>query len=75
MPDLTGLPLAIAQEQLARVGVKAATPRVAEAAAEGTSSGEAPLRPLVRPGLVRSQQPQAGFRVDQNMLVKLTVAK
>ena len=75
MPDLTGLPLASAQAQLASVGIKAVTPRVAEAAATVSSSGDAPLSPPVRPGSVKSQQPIAGARVDQSTPVRLTVAR
>jgi beta-lactam-binding protein with PASTA domain len=75
MPDLTGLPLASAQAHLARAGIKAATARMVDAPVGQAGSGDAPLKPPVKPGLVRSQQPLAGARVDQSTLVKLAVAK
>ena len=75
MPDLTGLPVAGAQALLAKVGIKAATTRMVDVPAEQAGNGDAPLKPPVKLGSVMSQQPQAGFRVDQNTLVKLAVAK
>jgi beta-lactam-binding protein with PASTA domain len=75
MPDLTGLPVAGAQTLLAKVGIKAVTPKVVEAAAAAVGSGDAPLRPPMKPGSVTAQQPMAGARVDQSTLVRLTVAK
>jgi len=75
MPDLTGLPVASAQEALARVGIKATTARMVDVPAGQAGSGDAPLRPPVKPGSVIAQQPQAGLRVDQSTLVKLTVTK
>ena len=75
MPDLTGLPLASAQAQLARVGIKAATTRGMEAAVTAAGSGDLPLRPPMLPGSVRSQQPLAGARVDQSTLVRLTITR
>jgi len=75
MPDLTGLPVVSAQAQLTKVGIKSAPPVFVDfpIAAVG-SAGFAP-KPPVEPGTVRAQQPLAGSRVDQNTLVKLTVAK
>jgi beta-lactam-binding protein with PASTA domain len=75
MPDLTGLPVASAQAQLAQVGIKVAAPKFVDAPIGPVGKGDAPLRQPLRPGAVTAQQPLAGSRVDQNTLVKLTVAK
>ena len=75
MPDLTGLPVASAKEALARVGIQAATTKVLEPAIAAVSSGDAPLKPPVKPGSVIAQQPLAGARVDQRTLVRLTMGK
>jgi beta-lactam-binding protein with PASTA domain len=75
MPDLTGLPLVSAQAALNRVGLKAAPPRLVEVSVPPVGQGNAPPVPPVKPGAVLAQQPAAGTRVDQSMLVTLTVAK
>lgn len=75
MPDLTGLPLASAQAALARVGIKAAPPHFVEVGVPPVGQGNAPPVPPVKPGSVVGQQPPAGTRIDQSMLVSLTVAK
>ena len=75
MPDLVGLPVVSAQAQLARVGLKSATPSFVDVPVGPVGSGDAPLRPPVAPGAVTAQQPPAGSRVDQSTMVKLTVAK
>jgi beta-lactam-binding protein with PASTA domain len=75
MPDLTGLPLLSAQAALARVGLKAAPPRLVEVSVPPVGQGNAPPVMPIRPGAVLAQQPPAGTRVDQSMLVTLTVAK
>ena len=75
MPDLTGLPLASAQAQLARVGIKAATTRGMEPAVTAAGSGNTPLSSPMMPGSVVAQQPLAGARVDLSTLVRLTVAR
>jgi beta-lactam-binding protein with PASTA domain len=74
MPDLTGLPVVSAQAQLARVGIKTATPKMVGVPVAPVGSGGAPLKPPVKPGAVLAQQPMAGARVDQSTMVKLTVA-
>jgi beta-lactam-binding protein with PASTA domain len=38
-------------------------------------SGNAPIRPPVKPGSILSQTPIAGSRVDQSTIVKLTIAR
>lgn len=75
MPDLTGWPLVSAQAALARVGIKPAPPSFVDVPVAPVGSGNAPLKPPVKPGAVVAQTPAAGSRVDQNTLVKLTVAK
>jgi beta-lactam-binding protein with PASTA domain len=75
MPDLTGLPVVTAQAELTRVGLKAAAPSFVDVHVAPVGSGNAPPKPPVKPGSVTAQQPQAGSRVEQSALVKLTVAK
>ena len=67
MPDLVGVPIVAAQAQLAKVGIKTATPTFVDANAAGG--------PPAKPGAVIAQQPPAGARVDLTAEVKLTVAK
>jgi beta-lactam-binding protein with PASTA domain len=75
MPDLTGLPVVTAQAELARVGIQPARPQFVDVPMAPIGKGNAlPVMP-VRPGSVVAQQPAAGARVDQGVLVKLTVAK
>jgi beta-lactam-binding protein with PASTA domain len=74
MPDLTGLPVVTAQAELMRVGIQSATKFVNVPVAPVGSGDAAPALPL-KPGAVMAQQPAAGARVEQSVLVKLTVAK
>ncbi|MGP8175397.1 MAG: PASTA domain-containing protein [Terracidiphilus sp.] len=75
MPGLVGLPVVSAQVELAKVGIKTATPTFVDVPVGPVGSGDAPPRPPVAPGSVTAQQPLAGSRVDQSTMVKLTVAK
>ncbi|HMD76118.1 MAG TPA: PASTA domain-containing protein [Terracidiphilus sp.] len=75
MPGLVGLPVVSAQVELAKVGIKTATPTFVDVPVGSVGSGDAPPRPPVAPGSVTAQQPLAGSRVDQSTMVKLTVAK
>ena len=75
MPDLTGLPLASAQAALAKVGIKSVPPNFVDVPIAPVGSGNAPLKPPVKPGAVVAQSPAAGSRVDQSTQVKLTVAR
>ena len=75
MPDVTGWPLASVEAALARVGIQSASPVFVDVPVAPVGSGNAPLKPLVKPGAVLAQSPAAGSRVDQNTLVKLTVAR
>jgi beta-lactam-binding protein with PASTA domain len=74
MPDMTGMPVVSAQAELARVGIQS-TAKFFDTAVGPMGSGNAtPVLP-VRPGAVIAQEPLAGARVEQSVLVKLTVAK
>jgi eukaryotic-like serine/threonine-protein kinase len=75
VPDLTGLPVVSAQEELATVGIKTATPQFVDVPVGPVGSGNAPPRLPVKPGVVTAQMPAAGSRVDQSTLIKLIVAK
>lgn len=75
MPDLTGMPVVSAQAELARVGLKTATPSFVDMHVTPVGSGDAQPRLPVRMGAVTAQQPPAGSRVEQSTLVKLTVAR
>ncbi len=75
MPDVTGWPLASVEAALARVGIQSAPPVFVDVPVAPVGSGNAPLKPPVKPGAVVAQSPAAGSRVDQNTLVKLTVAR
>jgi eukaryotic-like serine/threonine-protein kinase len=75
MPDFIGLPIVAAQAQLAKVGIKTATPTFVDVPIPAVGSGNAPPVAPIAPGSVIAQQPQPGARVDQSVEVKLTVAK
>jgi beta-lactam-binding protein with PASTA domain len=75
MPDLTGLPVVTAQAELARLGIQSARPKFVDVPMAPVGTGHAALVMPVRPGAVTAQQPPAGARVEQGVLVKLTVAK
>jgi eukaryotic-like serine/threonine-protein kinase len=75
MPDLTGLPVLTAMDQLTRIGLKVDPPTYADVNIPPVApSGTTPTAPTV-PGSVIGQQPIAGARVDQNTAIKLTAAK
>ncbi len=75
MPDFAGWPVVSAQAALAKVGIKTATPTFADVPVAPVGSGNAPPVLPVKPGSVLTQSPAAGARVDQDTLVKLTVAR
>jgi beta-lactam-binding protein with PASTA domain len=75
MPDLVGLPVVTAQAQLAKVGIQSPNPTYVAAPVTPVGSGDAPLKPPVKPGSVIAQLPVAGALVEQSTLVKLTVAQ
>jgi beta-lactam-binding protein with PASTA domain len=74
MPDLVGSLVTSAQAQLTRVGIKSVT-SFADVPVAPVASGDGPPRLPIKPGAVLAQTPMAGSRVDQDMLVRLTVAK
>lgn len=75
MPDLVGLPVVTAQSALSKVGIKSATPKYVDVPIAPIGTGNAlPVQPT-RPGAVTTQLPPAGARVDQDTIVRLTVAK
>ena len=75
MPDLAGWPVISAQAALAKAGIKTATPTYVDVPVAPVGNGSAPPKLPVQPGSVLSQSPAAGSRVDQDTMVKLTVAK
>jgi beta-lactam-binding protein with PASTA domain len=75
MPDLVGWPVVTAQAALTGVGIKVSPPAFVDVAVAPVGSGDAPLRPPVKPGAVLAQTPAPGSRVDQSTLVRLTVAQ
>jgi beta-lactam-binding protein with PASTA domain len=74
MPELVGSLVESVQAQLSRVGIKSAVTLV-DVPVASIASGDAPPQLPVKPSAVLAQTPSAGSRVDQNTLVKLTVAK
>lgn len=75
MPDLVGLPVVTAQSALAKVGIKSALPKYVDVPIGSVGTGSAlPVQP-VRPGVVMTQTPPAGARVELDTMVRLTVAK
>lgn len=75
MPDLAGLPVTAAIDQLTRIGIKVDPPTYADVNIPPVSSSGTPPAPPVAPGSVIAQQPLAGARVDQTIAVKLVAAK
>src|SRR5208337_293562 len=75
MPDLTRWPIVSAQAALAKVGIKTATPVYVDVPMAPVGNGITPPKLPFRPGSVLAQSPVAGSRVDQDTLVKLTVAE
>lgn len=75
MPDLHGVPIVAAQAELARQGLKVAPPVYMEAHVPPVGQGTAMPQPPQAPGSVIAQQPQAGWRVDRDTTIQLTVAR
>lgn len=75
MPDFTGHPVVMVQAELAKVGIKTATPIFIDVPIPSVGTGNAPVAAPIVPGSVVSQEPLAGARVDLTTEVKLTVAK
>jgi len=75
MPNVVGMPIVSAQEELEKVGIKTAPPQFVDVPVAPVGDGSAAPKPPVVPGSVTAQEPAAGARVEQGTLVKLTVAK
>jgi beta-lactam-binding protein with PASTA domain len=75
MPDLAGLPVTSAIDQLNRIGINVAPPTYEDVSVPPVSSNGAVPAPPIAPGSVIAQQPLAGARVDQTITVKLVAAK
>ena len=75
MPDFYGVPIVAAQAQLERVGLKGTTPTFEDVHVPAIGAAGTLPRPPVALGSVIAQQPLAGARVDQNSIVRFTVAK
>jgi beta-lactam-binding protein with PASTA domain len=75
MPDLVGTPIVGAQATLEKVGIKTAPPTFVDVPISPAGGGTAPSRPPTPPGSVTVQEPPAGSRVNQDTMVRLTVAK
>jgi eukaryotic-like serine/threonine-protein kinase len=75
MPDLTGMPVVAAQMMLTRLGMKSSTPNYVEIPVAPMGNGNTPPKLPIKPGSVIAQNPGAGARVNQDTIVKLTVAK
>lgn len=75
MPNLVGMPVLSAQMQLAKVGIKTATPIYESVPIPPVGKGSTAPQLPVKPGSVIVQFPLAGARVDQETTVKLTAAR
>lgn len=75
MPDLAGLPVTTAIEQLTRIGLKVDPPTYVDVNIPPVGASGAAPAPPTSPGSVITQQPLAGARVDQNTAIKLVAAK
>jgi len=75
LPDMTGLPVITATDQLTKLGLKVDTPTYADVSVPPVGTGDTPPPPPTAPGSVIAQEPMAGARVDQNTIIKLTAAK
>jgi beta-lactam-binding protein with PASTA domain len=75
MPDLIGWPVVGAQAALDKVGLRVAPPKFVDVPVGPVGVAGARPRLPVAPGAVIGQFPPAGWRADQTMQVRLTVAK
>jgi beta-lactam-binding protein with PASTA domain len=75
MPDLTGIPVITAQALLNRIGLKVDTPLYADVLVPSVSTETEQPKSPIAPGVVIAQQPMAGSRVDQTIMIRLTAAK
>ena len=75
MPDLSGLPITSAIDQLTRIGLKVDPPTYVDVNIPPIGASGTTPAPPTPPGSVITQQPLAGARVDQNTTIKLVAAK
>lgn len=75
MPDLVGMPVLSAENELTHAGIQFATPTYQNAPIGPVGTGNAPPVPPIKPGAVIAQVPPAGARIDLNTKVRLTAAK
>jgi beta-lactam-binding protein with PASTA domain len=75
MPDLTGIPVITAQALLSKIGLKVDTPTYADVFVPSVSTGPEQPKSPIAPGTVIAEQPMAGARVDQTIMIRLTAAK
>ena len=75
MPDFFGLPIVAVQAELAKVGIKTATPTFIDVPIAQVGAGNSAPVPPVVPGSVIGQDPQAGARVDLTAEARFTVAR
>jgi hypothetical protein len=75
MPELVGLPVISAQAELAKVGIQSTKPDFVDVPVASVGNGDASPTLPIRPGAVMAQQPAVGTRIEQSVMVKLTVAK
>ncbi len=75
MPDMTGVPVITATDQLTKIGLKVDTPTYVDVNPQPIGAENASPAPPIPPGSVIGQQPLAGARVDQNTIIKLIAAK
>lgn len=75
MPDLAGVPVTSAIEQLTRIGLKVDPPTYVDVNIPPVGSAGTTPAPPTTPGSIITQQPLAGARVDQKSVIKLVAAK
>jgi len=73
MPDVTGQPYATAAAAITHIGLKLAPLNLPHEIATPAATPPGQTQPL--PGTVVAQSPLAGYRVDPNVAVQLTVAR
>jgi len=75
MPDMSGVPVITATDQLTRIGLKVDTPTYVDLNPQPVGAESASPTPPVPPGSIVGQQPIAGARVDSQTIIKLIAAK
>ncbi len=75
MPDVAGLPVITALNQLTKIGLKVDTPTYVDVNVPQVGSQTTPPTVPIAPGSVIGQQPMAGARIDLATTIRLTAAK